>query len=226
MKPYGFIYLTTNLINGKIYIGQSIHFNKRTYLGSGTSITAAIKKYGRKNFKRKILKICFSQKELDAWELVMIKRYNSTDENIGYNILPGSSNKFGQCNPACLSNVQEKIKEKKKGKYGGDKCYWFGKHLPEEVIKKISEKAKKRLSVPQNNGMWGKKHSEETKKKISESAKGRVGYNKGKHLSEETRKKLSEINKGSRKITDGVVVKVIKCNEPLPEGWRYYSKNL
>lgn len=74
------------MINGKIYIGQSIHFNRRTYLGSGTSITAAIKKYGRKNFKRKILKICFSQKELDAWELVMIKRYNSTDKNIGYNI--------------------------------------------------------------------------------------------------------------------------------------------
>lgn len=88
------------------------------------------------------------------------------------------------------------------------------------------KKQKKRLSVPQNNGMWGKKHSEETKKKISEKAIGRVGHNKGKHLSEETRKKLSEINKGSRKITNGVIVKVIKRNELLPEGWRYYSKNL
>ena len=39
MKPIGFVYLTTNLVNGKVYVGQR-HFlkNKKAnaeYLGSG-----------------------------------------------------------------------------------------------------------------------------------------------------------------------------------------------
>lgn len=44
------IYITTNLINGKIYIGQSIHSNKN-YLGSGVKLKKAIDKYGTENFK-------------------------------------------------------------------------------------------------------------------------------------------------------------------------------
>lgn len=31
---YGFIYKTTNLVNGKIYIGQSIHFKISRILGA------------------------------------------------------------------------------------------------------------------------------------------------------------------------------------------------
>lgn len=43
---YGFIYITTNLINGKKYIGQKKGYND-TYLGSGKILKLAIKKYGR-----------------------------------------------------------------------------------------------------------------------------------------------------------------------------------
>lgn len=192
MKIYGIIYKTTCLVNGKIYIGQTIHWQDKSYLGSGTMLIEAIKKYGRKNFRRKILKFCFNQKQLDAWEYLYIKRYNSTDENIGYNILPGTANKFGSKNPMNIDGVIEKIREKKRGKWGGEKCYWYGKHLSEETKRKLSESAKKRLSDPTKNGMYGKKHSEETRRKIAQKALGRVGYNRGKHLSEETRRKISE----------------------------------
>jgi len=54
------IYLTVNLINNKFYIGQTIT-QDRNYLGSGILITKAIKKYGRDNFKRIILRQCSSQ---------------------------------------------------------------------------------------------------------------------------------------------------------------------
>lgn len=58
MKIYGIIYMTTCILNGKIYIGQTIHWRDRTYLGSGVALCEAVKKYGRDKFKRKILKIC------------------------------------------------------------------------------------------------------------------------------------------------------------------------
>ena len=48
------IYLTTNNINGKKYIGLDTR-NNPNYYGSGTLITMALKKYGRKNFTKEIL---------------------------------------------------------------------------------------------------------------------------------------------------------------------------
>lgn len=192
MKIYGIIYITTCLVNGKVYIGQTIHWQDKSYLGSGVALCEAVKKYGRNKFKRKILKVCYNQKQLDAWEMIMIRKYNSTDKNIGYNVLPGTANEFGAVNPTHIPEVVEKIKNKKKDKWGGKNCYWFGKTLSEETKKKLSDKAKKRLSDPTNNPMYGRKQSEETKCKIAEKAKGRVGFNKGKILSKETRKKISE----------------------------------
>ena len=45
------IYKTTNLINGKIYIGMSKN-KKENYLGSGIYLKYAIDKYGKENFKK------------------------------------------------------------------------------------------------------------------------------------------------------------------------------
>ena len=45
MKTYGIIYKTTNLINGKIYIGQTTNVDDRNYLGSGVIISKVIKKW-------------------------------------------------------------------------------------------------------------------------------------------------------------------------------------
>ena len=53
-----FIYLTTNLINGKRYIGQHTTNNLQDdYLGSGTLILKAIEKYG----KEKLCETYFEQ---------------------------------------------------------------------------------------------------------------------------------------------------------------------
>ena len=56
MIPLGFIYKTTNLVNGKIYVGKH-EFSKdkrlnSSYLGSGVALKRAIIKYGKENFNR------------------------------------------------------------------------------------------------------------------------------------------------------------------------------
>jgi group I intron endonuclease len=170
------IYKTTNLINGKIYIGQDTK-NNPNYLGSGVHILRAIKKHGKKNFKKEIIDICYSLEELNEREKYWIQLLNSRDLNVGYNLTFG-----GQVKP------------------------WSGmKHKPETIAKirnkalnrKHSETTIKKLSG-KNNHFYGKTHSDETKKKISESNKGRKVWNTGCQLSEETKKKISESNKGKQ----------------------------
>ena len=50
------IYITTNLTNGKKYIGSHLTSNiNDNYLGSGVILKKAIKKYGKSNFQREII---------------------------------------------------------------------------------------------------------------------------------------------------------------------------
>lgn len=96
----GVIYKITNLINGKIYIGQTIvpepvrwqqHiFNANHNPNNDCSkLCNAINKYGRENFKREILETVKTKEELNEREKFYIELYNSTDDTIGYNICLG-----------------------------------------------------------------------------------------------------------------------------------------
>lgn len=92
-----YIYKTTNLINGKIYIGLSEKSPEESkgYLGSGDSIKKSIIKYGASNFSKDILEEGFSNRlELIQAEIKWINYFNSTDKKIGYNLSPG-----GDLNP-------------------------------------------------------------------------------------------------------------------------------
>ena len=82
------IYKTTNLINGKIYVGKDVK-NKPSYYGSGNLIKLAIKKYGKENFKKEILEECKDQIELANREIYWIANLCSTNKVIGYNISNG-----------------------------------------------------------------------------------------------------------------------------------------
>ena len=83
------IYKTINLINGKIYIGKSCQNNKN-YLGSGTILKKAIKKYGKDNFTKEVLEEGVTDHDyLCEREKYWIKICNSTNSDIGYNICLG-----------------------------------------------------------------------------------------------------------------------------------------
>lgn len=80
---FGYIYLTTNLKNNKIYIGQHRASQYDTkYIGSGKLLKRAIKKYGKESFDNYVIDTAENQKELDNKEVYYIKKYNSTDIKI------------------------------------------------------------------------------------------------------------------------------------------------
>lgn len=82
------IYKTTNLINGKIYIGQTHNLSDK-YIGSGKNLKRAIKKYGKENFTKDVIEYCDSDDQLNEREKYWITYYNSKDKNIGYNLTYG-----------------------------------------------------------------------------------------------------------------------------------------
>lgn len=96
VEIYGIIYKIKNQINGKIYIGQTIHGFNRRYKNnlegytSNTHLKNSITNYGINNFEiSKVIDIAFSQVELDIKEEVWIAFYKSYDERFGYNKTTG-----------------------------------------------------------------------------------------------------------------------------------------
>lgn len=119
---FGIIYKVTNLVNGKIYIGQTVQdFDKRmnSHLSNSKCnkyITKyfhkAIRKYGRDNFIWEIIEYCNSKKELNEMEFHYIKQYNSFLPN-GYNMTLGGEGSLGRL---WSKSMRLKVSESKKGK--------------------------------------------------------------------------------------------------------------
>lgn len=91
------IYKIENLINHKIYIGQSVEIEKRwqKHLSAKDDfvIHRALHKYGKENFSFQIIEEC-NLLDLDKKEKYWITYYNSLVPN-GYNMIQGGSNGAG-----------------------------------------------------------------------------------------------------------------------------------
>jgi group I intron endonuclease len=162
---YHFIYKTTNLVNGKYYIGKhSTDQLDDGYYGSGTVIKRAVKKYGRENFKTEILEFagdesCLSKREKEIVNLDFVKDKQS------YNVAEGGGGGcivLGEGHPERQKTL-DKIKLA---------------HQKPETRKRHSDAAKKSLNLKKynevyGNPMLGRKHSAEAKMKIAERAKNR-----------------------------------------------------
>lgn len=88
MDHFGFIYITTNIITGRRYLGKckSSKPNSKYYLGSGKLLKSDIKKYSTKSFTREIIDYAPNNKELLQKEFYYIKQYNCIDSDFWYNI--------------------------------------------------------------------------------------------------------------------------------------------
>ena len=97
------IYRIRNLLNDKVYIGQSKDIDQRIIYhlqNNSTLIGRDIHYFGRENFEFYVLEQC-SEEELDEKEEYWIKFYNSTDQLYGYNIIQGGQHNRNESNPNC-----------------------------------------------------------------------------------------------------------------------------
>ena len=111
-KQINYVYLTTNLINNKQYVGEH-HTNNINddYLGSGTYLLRSIKKHDKSNFKKEILEYFNNKQEaIDNQEKYIIQ-YNTLTPN-GYNISPKGGH---HCKDSISEETRKKISDTKKG---------------------------------------------------------------------------------------------------------------
>lgn len=231
----GYIYKLTDKRNKKIYVGQRFFdgnpIDDISYFGSGIIIKSIRKKYGNTVFEKSILESNINDAIiLNEREMYWIKKLDSTNSDIGYNISPGGQdivNWRENASKEKLDHWKEKISENH-ADVRGEKNGMYGKSHSVETRKKISQ-SRKELHL---------KLSQEHKDKISRSLTGRKcpkpdGY---KYVtSEETKKKISLSNKGKKRTTEqrkNISSSMIgrkmskEANEKFQEGSKKFWENI
>lgn len=103
-QPYvGFVYLITNTINGRKYIGKKLFSQAKTktvkgkkkrsrvksdwesYYGSNKELQNDVEQHGASNFDREILRMCVSKGECSYYEAKYQFDYNVLTEDGWYN---------------------------------------------------------------------------------------------------------------------------------------------
>ena len=195
MKKFNYIYLITNTLNNKIYVGKHSTDNLDDgYMGSGKLIKKAIQKYGIENFTKEYLAFCDTEEKLNWFEKFYIKKYKARE--VGYNLTDGGDGHLGFI---MTEEIRTKISNTKSG----------------TKVPKLSESLKGRTSpfkgchhTEESKQKLRKPKTEETKQKLSEAqkryCKEHGNQNAGNHyvlgpMTDEHKQKLRDSNKHPHK---------------------------
>ncbi|VWB06761.1 hypothetical protein BLA6863_00133 [Burkholderia lata] len=170
---YGIVYKVTNLIDGKIYVGQTVQTlwrRRRAHENVVAQSTAyfhrALKKHGFENFLWEEVETCYSKEQLFAREIFWIEHFQCMAP-AGYNSAEGG--KGG----AYLESHKQRIAEAMRNRIVSPQtraklsAIQRGKKLSETHIDVLRSK------IGEKNHFFGRAHSEETRKRIGEKSKGR-----------------------------------------------------
>lgn len=214
--PYGYIYRATNVVNGKVYIGQTVAsrwnedkipieerwkeevgeaYRKEARGDNLRYVENAIVKYGPDNFDLTQQDIAHNQEELDRKETEHIRDYDSMNPDEGYNLKEGGLG--GRLSDQAKENLSDAIT----AKYQNDPEY-YNKQLGErqgraknnpEWIQKMTEINRERAKDPQ----FKEKLSQAGTKKWQESEyRGKQNQErKERGKNPEFIKKMTEINR-------------------------------
>lgn len=210
-----FVYIIQEVETEMMYIGSRTKFSKRHCLESdlGTIyFTSSTKFDWRSNPSSfEICKVipCASNHDALILESILIAKNHAVWDNDYYN----------RHEPSVGYNMS------------GHEGSWKGKHIPDEIRKKISDSQKgergnrygkphtdesrKRMSENHHRFWKGKKHTKETRMKISEKLKevfpnGNPSMKDKKHT-EESKRKMSESTKGENNPMYGISLPKKKC---------------
>jgi len=137
------IYLVENLINHKVYIGQSVeslgirrgnHIRTARQYAKGkltyhSRFYAALNKYGADKFVFHVLDEAKNIDELNEKEIAWIRVFNSRNSNFGYNIQGG-----GFAKGRMAEETKKKISLANQGKHSGPKSGMYGKIPPNKTF--------------------------------------------------------------------------------------------
>lgn len=172
------IYLITNLVNGKVYVGQTCQpLHRRWGLhksraekneGYTAHLYNAIRKYGIENFSIKEIATCETEEWSDYLERLYILLYDSMNPEVGYNMTSGGDN------PHPTPEMRERQRQKLLGR----------KNTPEQKIKQ-SESLKLAHAEGRHSANRGGTWPEEAKRKASEDRTGKGHWNFNQDVSSE-----------------------------------------
>ena len=133
------IYLITNKLNGKQYVGQTVRSldeRLREHRRSKKSLGGkAFKKYGKDAFVTEILHETYDIVELNRLEAYEIAQRNTLAPK-GYNIASGGDGTLGYRHS---KEAKDKMSKARKGKYSGKDNPFFGKQHTEETKNHLSQ---------------------------------------------------------------------------------------
>jgi len=137
-----YIYKVTNRVNGKIYIGKTVHPKRRWQEHINYSkghkknqlfyFQKSIAKYGHENFTHEIIERCDTQEEVNNREIYWISFYKSNNREYGMNLTIGGEGFIGRI---VSKETREKLSK-----------YHTGRKLSEETRKKLGERRKGKIS--------------------------------------------------------------------------------
>ena len=170
------IYIITNKINDKRYIGQSVDINRRFWDHRCLShegnphLRYSMKKYGKDAFTYEVLEEC-SIEELDEKERIYIEKLKPE-----YNVLPGGQGKRGHLPDSVKRNLREHGKKQWQEKTAEEKQRIIKNNLlcGGKIGHPVTEETRQKL----RNHNLGKKQSKETieKRKATIIQKKQNGY--------------------------------------------------
>jgi hypothetical protein len=188
---YHFIYKTTNLINGKYYIGMHSTSNLDDgYLGSGNRIRRSVRKYGKDNFKLEILEFLSNREDLAKREKEIVNEDIIRDK-LCMNLKIGGE---GGWHIHARNAFKQKLQDPE---FRSN----FGKKMSESNLRRVA-----RGEIIKAPDWTGKSHRQETKTKIG--------------LANSVKQKGSLNSQfGTMWITNGEINKKIKKEDSIPIGW-------
>lgn len=202
-KNFNYVYVTTNLVNNKQYVGSHCTNNvDDNYIGSGRLFLKAVKKYGKDNFIREILEECKTDLIAREKEGYYIEKLNTLNP-IGYNLSPKGGIGFKG------ATQSEETKEKQRAWQLG-KTYeeLYGPEKAAEMKKKQSKK-KKGVSTSRK----GKGHKKELIERYGE-IEGLSRYN-------EFIKKQKDSHKDKKQSKETIQKRLISMGDPWNKGKTY-----
>ena len=202
------VYKTTNKINGKIYFGAHEVKGKNpndSYMGSGTHIKKALKKYGKENFEKEILFFLDNEDDMNDKEREVIAEHDGVADPNCYNVKPGGEGGAGVLSSEARLKISKKRKEYFNNPKNRQRTSEATKNSWKNPNRHIQQSKTMKDRIYITNG--------EKTKTIFKDELIPNGWYKGRHYN-------TGSDKGEIYITDGTNNKRIPNNNKIPKGWR------